>query len=623
MSLLKYLCRASHDIARGAQVRSGPAVSVGAHPHFASLFIAAISIVTISTACTTTSLSTPDQSPGQSTPKCQVTLTGPQAAIAASGGSGTVAVNAAPECAWSASTQATWLTDLSPASGQGTGNIQFNAAPNPNLAPRQGDIAVSGTLVHVSQDPALCSFQLTPQALSMAFAGGPGSVTVTTAAGCTWSAVSQVNWITITSARDNTGAGTVTINVAAQTDATSRTGSITVAGQTVAVSQASRNCSYSINSSAADSPTAGGTGSVAVTAPTGCTWTATSNAAWITVTAGASGTGAGNVTYTVAANTGAARTGTLLIAGQSFTVKQTSPPCAFGIGPTSQNVNRNSGTGTTVTVTTQSFCSWTAVSNDSWITVSPPTTGLGDGNVGWTYAANQVPVQRTGTMTIAGQTFTVTQAAGCSYTINPTSQSVNRNSGTGTTVAITTQASCTWTAASNDSWITVGSVTSGTGNGNVGWTYAANTTPIQRSGTMTIAGNAFTVTQDPGCSFTITPTSQSVRDAAGAGTTVGVTTQSGCGWTAVSNASMDYPQSAFWNRERQRRLGLRSKHRCAANRHDDDRRPDVYGQSGSAVLIRRGAARSDRWRRRWCRNTGDRHDADWLYLDGCEPRRLD
>src|SRR6185436_4581549 len=45
------------------------------------------------------------------------------------------------------------------------------------------------------------------------------------------------------------------------------------------------------------------TGSVTVTAGTGCTWTAASNVGWITVTAGASGTGNGTVSYSVSANT--------------------------------------------------------------------------------------------------------------------------------------------------------------------------------------------------------------------------------------------------------------------------------------------------------------------------------
>ena len=266
-----------------------------------------------------------------------------------------------------------------------------------------------------------------------------------------------------------------------------------------AVSQGARDCSYSINPSSASFTTTGGTGAVTVAAPVGCTWTATTNAAWITVTTGANGNGSGSVAYSVGANAGAARTGVLLIGAQSFTINQSSAPCSFGIGPTGQNVTRASGTGTPVTVTTQSFCSWTAVSNDPWITVST-ANGVGNGNVSWTYSSNPVPNQRTGTMVIAGRTFTVIQEAGCSYVINPTGQNVSRSAGTGTTVGITTQASCGWTATSNASWITVQSPTSGVGNGSVGWTYAENTVAATRTGTMTIADQTFTVTQDPGCS---------------------------------------------------------------------------------------------------------------------------
>jgi uncharacterized protein (TIGR03437 family) len=59
-----------------------------------------------------------------------------------------------------------------------------------------------------------------------------------------------------------------------------------------------------------------------VTAPLGCTWQASSGADWVTITGGATGSGTGVVTYGAAANTGDARTGTLTIAGQTFTINQ-------------------------------------------------------------------------------------------------------------------------------------------------------------------------------------------------------------------------------------------------------------------------------------------------------------
>ncbi|HVQ37626.1 MAG TPA: M36 family metallopeptidase, partial [Pyrinomonadaceae bacterium] len=81
-------------------------------------------------------------------------------------------------------------------------------------------------------------------------------------------------------------------------------------------------CTYSINPISASQPAAGGTGSVTVTAGAGCAWTAVSNATFITVTSGSSGSGNGTVNYSVAANSGASRNGTMTIAGQTFTVTQ-------------------------------------------------------------------------------------------------------------------------------------------------------------------------------------------------------------------------------------------------------------------------------------------------------------
>lgn len=83
-------------------------------------------------------------------------------------------------------------------------------------------------------------------------------------------------------------------------------------------------CTWSIAPTSAAFPFGGGSASVAVTASAStCAWTAVSNAAFINITAGSSGTGSGNVSYAVAANGAAApRTGTLTIAGQTLSVSQ-------------------------------------------------------------------------------------------------------------------------------------------------------------------------------------------------------------------------------------------------------------------------------------------------------------
>jgi uncharacterized protein (TIGR03437 family) len=81
-------------------------------------------------------------------------------------------------------------------------------------------------------------------------------------------------------------------------------------------------CTYSISPSSNAITASGGTGSVSVTAGTSCSWVATSNAEFITITSGAAGTGNGTVNYSVGADVNGARTGTLTIAGKTFTVNE-------------------------------------------------------------------------------------------------------------------------------------------------------------------------------------------------------------------------------------------------------------------------------------------------------------
>ena len=112
-------------------------------------------------------------------------------------------------------------------------------------------------------------------------------------------------------------------------------------------------------------------------ASNGCTWTATSNAAWLTITSGSSGNGNGNIVFTIAANTGPARTGTLTIGGQTFTVSQANG-CTYTLSSMSASFTNLGGTGS-VMVTTAAGCTWTAVSNVPWITVTSGSSGDGNG----------------------------------------------------------------------------------------------------------------------------------------------------------------------------------------------------------------------------------------------------
>ena len=267
-------------------------------------------------------------------------------------------------------------------------------------------------------------------------------------------------------------------------------------GVVAAESMDEMSCTYSISPTSQSIGDIGDSGNVSVTSPGGCSWTVTSNDDWITVTSGDSGNGSGTVGYSVAANPDASsRTGTITIAGETFTVTQDGISCTYSISSTSQSFGNIGGSGN-VSVTSPGDCSWTVTSNDDWITVTLGDSGNGSGTVGYSVAANPDASSRTGTITIAGETFTVTQdGISCTYLISPTNQSFG-DIGRGENVSVTSPGDCTWTATSNDDWITVTSGDSGNGSGTVGYSVAANPDASSRTGTITIAGETFTVIQD-------------------------------------------------------------------------------------------------------------------------------
>ncbi|HWQ32963.1 MAG TPA: BACON domain-containing carbohydrate-binding protein [Blastocatellia bacterium] len=287
--------------------------------------------------------------------------------------------------------------------------------------------------------PAGCTFTLAPTAQSFNASGGNGSVNVTTQSGCAWNAVSNADWIVITSGASGSGNGTLNYSVAANTSASSRSGTLTVAGQTFTVTQSGgSNCTFTIAPTSQNFNASGGTGSVNVTSQQGCNWTARSNAEWITITSGAAGGGNGTVSYSVAANNGIARTGTLTVAGQTFTVTQSaSGSCSYTLSPASQSFNATGGSGN-VSITTTTGCAWNTAANVGWISIlTGSESGSGNGSVGYSVAANTSASSRSGTLTIAGQTFTINQS-GSGGTNCPTVSGISPASGaSGSTVAIT------------------------------------------------------------------------------------------------------------------------------------------------------------------------------------------
>ena len=108
-------------------------------------------------------------------------------------------------------------------------------------------------------------------------------------------------------------------------------------------------------------------------------------------------------------------------------------PCSYSLTATSQTFAYTGGSGAVgINVATNATgCNWTATSSASWISVISGLSGNGTGVSGFNVAPNPSTTSRTGNITIAGQTFTVTEAAApvVVQPQPPTSDSVNPNSG--------------------------------------------------------------------------------------------------------------------------------------------------------------------------------------------------
>jgi hypothetical protein len=128
--------------------------------------------------------------------------------------------------------------------------------------------------------------------------------------------------------------------------------------------------------------------------------------------------------------------------------------CSYTISPTSASVGAGGGTGQ-VTVTTGSTCSWTTSNPVSWVTITSGASGTGSGIVSYSFQTNTGTTSRTAGLTIAGITFTVTQAgtggatqAASTCTTAPSAATLRSPSGAVTTNTPT----YTWNAVPCSSW---------------------------------------------------------------------------------------------------------------------------------------------------------------------------
>jgi len=274
------------------------------------------------------------------------------------GGQGTVPVTAAAGCAWTATSNSSFISVTGQGAQTGNGTVQFTVAANATTADRTGTMTVAGASITVTQravvtpPPTLAaptaqspsggqtitSSRPTLVVSNAASTGNVGTITyrfeisdqpefpVDAARTFTQDGIAQGSGTTSGIVNRDLGPGGLWFWRARATD-----GTITSPYSNVETFRTASPCSYTLSTTSVSAAARGGTQAVTVTTTAGCAWTATTNASFITITSGASGTDSGTVSFAVAASSlGTIRTGTLTIAGQTVTVTQAGIPLFVG-----------------------------------------------------------------------------------------------------------------------------------------------------------------------------------------------------------------------------------------------------------------------------------------------------
>ena len=88
-------------------------------------------------------------------------------------------------------------------------------------------------------------------------------------------------------------------------------------------------CTYALNPTNQIVPSTGGTATIQVTTQTGCAWTASGGASWLSI-AQASGSGSGEIALTAAANSSGGTEGAMVtLAGLQAFVTQPATACSY------------------------------------------------------------------------------------------------------------------------------------------------------------------------------------------------------------------------------------------------------------------------------------------------------
>ncbi|MGD0361405.1 MAG: SBBP repeat-containing protein [Bryobacteraceae bacterium] len=212
-------------------------------------------------------------------------------------------------------------------------------------------------------------------------------------------------------------------------------------------------------------------------------------------------------------------------------ISDTTAACSYSLNPASLLAY---GTETvTFSVTAPSGCAWTAVPSDtSWITTPSGGSGTASGIVTAALAANGSSATRAGSIEVEGKTYAISQApASCTYAASASGNVPD--TGGQAQIAVTAPAGCPWNVQLESPLETLVSGGSGTGNGTVTVSLAANNSVAWLNPVVAVGPQSVALSEANICAYELSPQTLNAQAASGS---ISVTAnRPGCYWAPASN----------------------------------------------------------------------------------------
>jgi len=367
-----------------------------------------------------------------------------------------------------------------------------------------------------------CTYSISPINASFGASGGSGTVSVTTQAGCTWSASSSAPWMTITSGGTGTGNGIISYSVSANASTEARTASSTFAGKVFTVNQ-SGAAIYAITASAGTGGTISPSGSVSVVQGGNQTFTIAPNTGYQILNVTVDGGSVGAVSSYTFSNVTANHT-----IAAAFSVKTYTISASAGTGGTitpSGSVSVNHGANQAFTISPNAGYQITNVTVDS--VSQGPISSYTFSNVSAAHAISAM---------FSPITYTITASAGAGGSISPSGS-----------VTVSYGANRTFTVAANTGYTIADVLVDGTSVGSVS-SYTFNNVAENHTISATFSIATYTISASAGTGGTISP-SGTVSVNHGTSRTFAITPDTGFGITnvVVDGASVGAVSSYTFN----------------------------------------------------------------------------